>query len=90
MVIDVNLVTPNIAAYRCKVEILQNSLHAKAKVESNYRFYSLWDKVYRKDVLFLAYCQCKRNSGSHGIEQQSFDDIESIGKEIWLEQLQKE
>lgn len=91
MVIDENLVTPDVAAaYCCKVEELQNSLHAKAKVEPNYRFYSLWDKIYRSDVLFVAYQQCKRNGGSHGIDQQSFEVIDSIGKEIWLGQLQQE
>ncbi len=79
MVIDANLGTPDVAAYRCKVEGLQNSLHAKAKVELNYRFYSLWDKLYRSDVLHVAYHQCKRNDGSHGMDQQSFDDIETIG-----------
>lgn len=88
--IDANLATSDVAAYRCKVEDFQNSLHAKAKAEPNYRFYSLWDKIYRRDVLYVAYRQCKRNGGSHGVDKQNFDNIELIGKEIWLAQLQEE
>lgn len=89
MVIDNSLKTPNTAKI-CKVEALQHSLHAKAKAEPTYRFYSLWDKVYRKDVLRRAYHQCKRNGGSHGVDRQRFEDIEHIGKEQWLAELQEE
>jgi RNA-directed DNA polymerase len=46
--------------------------------------------VYRRDVLYIAYRQCKRNDGSHGVDQKNFEDIETIGKEIWLEQLREE
>lgn len=84
------LLTPDVAAYCCAVENLQNSLHAKAKAEANYRFYSLWDKTYRRDVLYVAYRQCKSNGGSHGIDHQNFEDIESVGKKMWLEQLREE
>jgi hypothetical protein len=61
---DENLVTPDNAVYCCAVESLQHSLHVKAKAKPDYRFYSLWDKVYRIDVLHMAYRQCKRNGGS--------------------------
>ncbi len=44
-------------------EKLQNALHVKAKTESNYRFYSLWDKIYRRDILELAYRRCFNNKG---------------------------
>lgn len=88
--IDERLKTLDAAKYRCKVEGLQSSLHAKAQAESSYRFYSLWDKIYRTDVMHIAYLQCKRKRGSYGIDQQSFDDIELIGREAWLEELQKE
>jgi retron-type reverse transcriptase len=87
-VIDENLGTPK--AWRCKVEALQSSLHAKAKAEPNYKFYSLWDKTYRKDILHIAYRKCKRNGGSYGVDHQSFDDIELIGEGKWLEELQEE
>jgi group II intron reverse transcriptase/maturase len=89
-VIDFNLETPKTAGDRCKVEVLQSSLHAKAKADPTCKFYSLWDKVYRKDVLHRAYHQCKRNRGSYGVDRQSFDDIQLIGEEKWLEELHEE
>lgn len=88
--IDENLVTRDAGKYICKVEGLQSSLHTKAKAESSYRFYSLWDKIHRKDVLSVAYRHCKRNGGSHGVDGQNFDAIESLGRELWLEELQQE
>lgn len=81
----VNLVTPKI-----KVQTLQAALHAKAKAEPTYRFYSLWDKVYRKDVLHEAYRQCRRNGGSQGVDGETFSDITEIGTEQWVGKLQKE
>ena len=45
------------------VRTLQNTLRAKAKSEAAARFYSLWDKVYREDVLFEAYWRCRANRG---------------------------
>ena len=89
-VIDKYLGTPKTAKYRCKVESLQSSLHAKAKADPSYKFYSLWDKIYRKDVLHRAYRQCKRNGGSYGVDKQTFDNIALIGEEKWLEELQEE
>jgi hypothetical protein len=44
LAVDENLVTPDIAVYCCAVESLQHLLHVKAKVEPNYKFYSLWDR----------------------------------------------
>lgn len=90
MVIDDNLVTPYPASKGNKVERLRSSLHAKAKAEPSYRFYSLWDKVYREDVLMAAYQKCRRNGGSHGVDMETFKTIEAIGKETWLAELQKE
>jgi RNA-directed DNA polymerase len=85
MVIDNSLPTPG-----NKVQTLQNTLHAKAKAEPNCRFYTLWDKVYREDILKIAYERCRRNGGSHGIDQETFEDIKTTGIEIWLGKLQKE
>jgi RNA-directed DNA polymerase len=72
------------------VEKLQKSLHAKAKSESSYRFYTLWDKVTRKDVLTEAYRRCRRNSGAPGADGKTFQDIEAEGVWGWLENLRQE
>lgn len=73
-----------------KVEKLQNSLHAKAKAEPSYRFYSLWDKIYRGDVLAVAYGRCAKNGGAPGIDGETFADIEEQGCESWLRKLEEE
>ena len=72
------------------VEKLQKSLHAKAKAEPNFRFFSLWDKVYRDDVLRYAYRVCRANDGAPGVDGESFQQIEAHGLEDWLGNLQKE
>ena len=59
------------------VQKLQTALQAKAKAEPDYRFYSLWDKVCRKDVLWEAYRRCHANGGAPGVDRQSFDEIEA-------------
>ena len=59
------------------VQKLQTALHAKAKEASNFRFYVLYDKVYRKDVLAFAYECCKANGGAAGVDNQTFEDIEA-------------
>src|ERR1700722_16422358 len=66
------------------VQKLQAALHAKAKGSPDYRFYALYDKVYRKDVLAFAYECCKSNKGAAGVDHQSFEDIEEYGAERWL------
>lgn len=57
-----NLTTP------LSVQKLQSALHAKAKEEPGYRFYLLYDKVYRADVLEFAYRSCKANKGAAGVD----------------------
>lgn len=51
-----------------KVEKLRAALHAKAKGSPNFCFYSLYDKVYREDVLWDAYQRCRRNGGAPGVD----------------------
>ena len=65
-------------------------LHAKAKESSDFRFYSLYDKVYRKDVLEFAYRRCRQNGGSAGVDGERFEDIEAYGVERWLEERTEE
>src|SRR6202047_1425468 len=72
------------------VQKLQNSLHDKAKESPTFRFYALYDKVYRKDVLTFAYECCKANGGAAGIDGQTFEDIEAYGVERWLDELAQE
>ncbi len=73
-----------------KVRKLQCTLYVKAKAEPAYRLYSLWDKIYRRDVLWTAYQRCRANAGSPGIDGETFAEIESQDLHLWLAQLQVE
>ncbi|MDY0165644.1 MAG: group II intron reverse transcriptase/maturase [Thermoguttaceae bacterium] len=72
------------------VQKLQTALHAKAKGEPKFRFYSLYDKVSRNDVLWLALRRCRINNGKPGVDGQTFEDIEQYGAMKWLEELAEE
>jgi hypothetical protein len=61
------------------VQKLQTALHDKAKGSPNVRFYALYDKVYREDVMAFAYECCKANRGAAGVDGQTFEDIEEYG-----------
>jgi retron-type reverse transcriptase len=63
------------------------ALHAKAKAEAEYRFYALYDKISREDILAHAYAQCRSNKGAPGVDDQEFADIEAYGVERWLGEL---
>jgi RNA-directed DNA polymerase len=76
-----NLSTPR------SVQKLQTALHAKAKTEAGYRFYVLYDKIYREDILAHAYVQCRSNKGAPGVDGQDFADVEKYGLERWLGEL---
>ena len=73
-----------------KVEKLQAALHTKAKNSPDYRFYALYDKVYRWDVLAVAYMRCRENGGAPGVDGQAFEDIERYGLFQWLSELAEE
>jgi group II intron reverse transcriptase/maturase len=77
------LPTPN----TLKVRKLQETLHAKAKESPSYRFYLLYDKVWRADVLTIAYQRCEANQGAAGVDGQTFADIAAYGVERWLGEL---
>jgi len=72
------------------VETLQTSLQTKAKAEPAFRFYALWDKVCRKDVLQEAYRRCRANAGAAGVDRESFARIDAHGVKRWLERLREE
>ena len=67
-----------------RVRRLQTSLQAKAKAEPTFRFYTLWDKVCREDVLSEAYGACCRNGGVAGVDGETFAAIETAGRKRWL------
>ena len=76
-----NLSTPD------SVQKLQTALHAKAKAEAGYRFYALYDKISRDDILAHAYAQCRSNRGAPGVDGQDFADVEDYGLKQWLGEL---
>jgi group II intron reverse transcriptase/maturase len=63
------------------------ALHAKAKSEAGYRFYALYDKMYREDVLAHAFAQCRSNKGAPSVDGQDFAEIEAYGLKTWLGEL---
>jgi group II intron reverse transcriptase/maturase len=73
-----------------KVQKLQTTLHAKAKGSPSYRFYLLYDKIYRRDILEHAYLRCRANDGAPGVDGQTFDEIEAHGRNQWLDELTTE
>lgn len=73
-----------------KIRKLQKALHAKAKEVPDYRFYLLYDKIYRADILQFAYRCCRQNGGAAGVDGQKFENIESYGIERWLGELAEE
>ena len=79
-----SLITPT------TVEKLRKALHAKAKEESEYRFYLLHDKVWRRDVLRHAHALSRASRGAPGVDGETFGRIESRGLEAWLDELAEE
>jgi len=73
-----------------QIRTLQRKLYRKAKDEPEYRFYLLYDKIYREDVLAHAYELAKANRGAPGVDGQTFEEIESQGVEEWLTGVRKE
>jgi RNA-directed DNA polymerase len=69
---------------------LQTALHTKAKNSPDYRFYALYDKLYRRDILEWALVRCRNNRGAPGVDGQSFADIETYGRDQWLDELTEE
>lgn len=67
-----------------KIRALQRKLYVLSKQDAGYRFYSLYDKVYRRDVLLEAYRQCRANRGMPGVDGVAFSDIEQQGLDFWI------
>jgi RNA-directed DNA polymerase len=73
-----------------KIRELQNKLYRKAKNEPGYRFYMLYDKIWREDILGHAYALARANKGAAGVDGQTFEQIESAGLEEWLSGIRQE
>jgi len=73
-----------------KIREFQRKLYTKAKQEPSYRFYLLYDKIHREDILAHAYELAKTNGGAPGVDGQSFSGIETQGRESWLAELRQE
>jgi RNA-directed DNA polymerase len=73
-----------------KIRELQIKLYRKAKNEPGYRFYMLYDKIYRGDILAHAYELARANKGAPGVDGQSFEEIESKGVQGWLTGIREE
>lgn len=67
-----------------KVKALREKLNGKAKAEPEFRFYVLYDKVYREDILQAAYAQVRSNGGAAGVDGETFEDIEAYGVSRFL------
>ncbi len=82
--IGVSVTTPD------KIRQLQKKLYLKAKQEPDYRFYLLYDKVYRDDILAYARQLVRENDGAPGVDGVSCADIEARGVEEWLAGIRRE
>jgi RNA-directed DNA polymerase len=67
-----------------KIRTFQRKLYLKAKAEPDFRFYLLYDKIYRADIYQYAYRLVKAKAGSAGADGMTFKQVESEGADGWL------
>src|ERR1700685_826579 len=73
-----------------KIRNLQRKLYRKAKAEPAFRFYILYDKICRADILRRAYTLARANAGAPGVDGMTFGQIEAAGVDAWLAGLREE
>lgn len=73
-----------------KIRTLQRKLYCKAKAETDYRFYLLYDKICREDILRHAYRLARANAGAPGVDGVTFAQIEAEGLDAWLASLRED
>ena len=73
-----------------KIRSLQRKLYRKAKAEPAFRFYLLYDKICREDILYHAYALARANAGAPGVDRVSFVEIEASSVENWLAGLRED
>jgi RNA-directed DNA polymerase len=73
-----------------KIRIFQIKLYRKAKAEPDYRFYLVYDKICREDILEHAYVLARANGGAPGVDGMTFAKIEELGRKEWLAGLRKD
>ncbi len=73
-----------------KIRSLQRKLYCKAKAEPAFRFYLLYDKICREDILLHAYDLARANAGAPGVDGVTFKQIDEQGMEAWLAGLREE
>ena len=66
-----------------KIRTLQRKLYSKAKAEPGFRFYLLYDKICREDILRHAYALARVNAGVPGVDGVTFKQIDASGVEVW-------
>ena len=73
-----------------KIRSLQRKLYRKAKAEPAFRFYILYDKICREDILLRAYTLAGGNAGAPGVDGMTFGQIEATGVKGWLAGLRED
>ena len=73
-----------------KIRSLQRKLYCKAKAEPAFRFYILYDKICRADILLRAYTLARANAGAPGVDGMTFEQIEAAGVDAWLAGLRED